>query len=105
MPAPLNQPQDGEARLTLVFRGVDDLTPELANEIYAATDGDCEIGMRDLVLYVELPAARGASWQRTPRILDAVQRVTATAELVRVEAADMVTATERSAEPLQPATR
>ncbi len=88
-----------ESRLTLVFRGVSDLTSPLANAVYEAADGECEIGMRDRLLYIEVPVEGG--WEQTPNLLAAVRAAAPRAELVRVEAADMVTAAERANGPLK----
>ena len=87
--------------LTLVIRGVPDLTAELAEALYDASDGDCEVAMREGLLYVEVPAGPSDGWAKTPALLAAVRTTVADAELVRVEAADMATAAERAHEPLR----
>ncbi len=101
MSAPVDRHPETGRRLTLVITGVPDLTPELANAVYEAAGGDCEVGMSDYLLYVEMAGETAADWQRTPDLLALVRSLVPAAELVRVEAADIVTATERSAAPLQ----
>ncbi|MEX0884850.1 MAG: hypothetical protein WD009_00285 [Phycisphaeraceae bacterium] len=88
-------------RLTLVIRRVPDLTAELAGAVYEAAGGECEVGMQDWLLYIEVPTDAARGWARTPELLAAVRRLVPDAELVRVEAADIVTAAERSRGPLR----
>ena len=38
---------------TLILSGVGELTPELADALYAATQGDIELNLRDGVAFVE----------------------------------------------------
>jgi hypothetical protein len=38
---------------TLIISGVAEITPELADALYSATDGDIELNQRDGVLFVE----------------------------------------------------
>jgi hypothetical protein len=38
---------------TLVVSGVAEITPELADALYSATDGDIELNMRNDVAYIE----------------------------------------------------
>ena len=45
-------------RFTLILSGVADLTPDLADALYAATGGDIECNMTDGVAYLEFE--RGA---------------------------------------------
>lgn len=49
---------------TLVLSGIAELTPELADALYAATGGDIELNLRDGVAFVEFektaPTLRGA---------------------------------------------
>jgi hypothetical protein len=40
-------------QFTLILAGVPELTPELANALYEATDGDIEMNMRDGVTFVD----------------------------------------------------
>lgn len=90
-------------RLTLVIRGVADLTAELADALYDAAGGDCEVVMRDGLLYVEVAGDASQGWGRTPALMAAMGALTPEAELVRVEAADIVTAADRSHHPLRSA--
>ena len=96
MPTPMNADNPEPDRLTLVIRRVSDLTAELVDAVYEAANGDCEIGMRDWLLYIEVPVDADGGWGRMPGLLAAVRSVAPDAELVRVEAADMITATERA---------
>jgi hypothetical protein len=64
---------------TLILSGVAELTPELADALYAATNGDIELNMRDGVAFVE--------FERTaPTLREAI--MTAIAE---IEGADVGT--------------
>jgi hypothetical protein len=101
MSAPADADKPTTDRLTLVIRSVPELTTQLADAVYAVVDGECEIAMRDRLLYIELANEDVDSWSATPQLLSAVQRVEPEAELVRVEAADMVTAAERAQAPLR----
>jgi hypothetical protein len=40
-------------RFTLILSGVSELTPELANTLYEATDGDIEFNVRSGVAFLE----------------------------------------------------
>lgn len=101
MPAPVKPDNPQPDRMSLVIRGVPDLTAELANAIYQVSDGDCEVAMREGLLYVKVPAGPADGWAKTPALLAAVRATVVDAELVRVEAADMATAAERAHEPLR----
>ena len=52
-------------QFTLVLSGVAEITVELANSLFAATNGDIELNMRDDVAYVEFDRA-------APTLRDAV---------------------------------
>ncbi len=49
---------------TLILAGVSEITPELADSLYEATNGDIELNLRDGVAFVEFergaPTLRGA---------------------------------------------
>jgi len=96
-----NAEKPAAQRLTLVIRSVPELSPDLANTIYEAAGGECEIAMRDQLLYIELGSDVVDAWATPPRLLAAVQTIVPEAELLRVEVADMITATERAHEPLR----
>ena len=59
----------------MVIRGVPDLTAALANAVYEAADGDCEVGMCDRLLYVEAPIDAVHGWERIPELLAVVRTV------------------------------
>ncbi len=40
-------------RFTLILSGIAEITPELADALYAATDGDIELNQRDGVIFLE----------------------------------------------------
>jgi len=101
MSASANSDKPAAERLTLVIRSVPALTTELANSVYEVVDGECEIAMRDQLLYIELASQVVDTWAATPRLMTAVQARVPEAELVRVEVADMVTAAERAHQPLR----
>ena len=68
---------------TLILSGVAEITPELADALFAATGGDIELNMRDDVAYVELDRA-------APTLHDAVSSAISQVEgvgvrVVRVE--------------------
>ncbi len=46
-------------RFTLVLSGMSDLTPEIANALYEATNGDIELNLREGVAFLEF--ARNAT--------------------------------------------
>ena len=62
---------------TLILSGVAEITPELADALYAATQGDIELNLRDGVAFVE--------FERTASTL----REAITAAIREVEGADV----------------
>ena len=105
MPTPALASADGDGGpyLTLVICGVDDLYDEMVDAIWVASDGDCEVGITDFNLYVQLSVEAGRGWLLTPKVVAAVQGVVPRAELLRVEATDSFTAAERSRQRLDAA--
>ena len=68
-------------RFTLVLSGVSELTPDLADALYEATDGDIECNMQDGVAFLEF--SRTAPTLREA-ILSAIQDVEGAQVGVRV---------------------
>lgn len=64
-------------KFTLILSGVAEITPELANGLYAATQGDIEFNMRNGVAFLEFERS-------APTLRDAI-----TAAIHEVEAADL----------------
>jgi len=71
---------------TLVLSGVPELTPDLADQLYEATDGNIELNMRDGIAYVELvreaPSLQEAVDSALARVEGAGFAVLPTAEVV-----------------------
>jgi hypothetical protein len=72
-------------RFTLILSGIAEITPELADALYAATDGDIELNQRDGVVCLEIerskPTLRGAVVSAIREVEEAVVGV----RVVRVE--------------------
>jgi hypothetical protein len=62
---------------TLILSGVAELTPELADALYAATHGDIELNVRDEVAFLEFE-------RKAPTLREAI-----TAAICEVEGADV----------------
>jgi hypothetical protein len=84
----------------LVLSGVSDITPELADALYAATAGDIEFNMRDGVAFLEFDRV-------APSLRDAVTSAIAQVEgagvgvrVVRVESHDANTIAKINADLL-----
>ena len=68
-------------RFTLILSGVAELTPELADALYAATQGDIEVNRREGVVFVEFE--RTASTLQSA-VTAAIREVEGAADGVRV---------------------
>lgn len=73
---------------TLILSSVPEITPELADSLYAATRGDVELNLRDGVAFLEFERAAPAL---RPAILAAIRQVEQAdvgVRVVRVESED-----------------
>ncbi len=66
---------------TLVLAGVAEITPELANSLYAATHGDIELNLRDGVVFLEFARKRETLREA---VISAIREVEEAAKGVRV---------------------
>ncbi len=88
-------------QFTLILSGVQQITPQLADALYEATDGDIELNLRDGVAYVEFerpaPTLRDAILSAIREIEDAGMGV----RVVRVESEAATVVTQINAELLR----
>ncbi len=74
---------------TLIVSGVDELTPELADRLYAATDGDIELSVRDGVAFVEFERPASTLEAAIASAISQIQGADAALRVVRVESEDV----------------
>jgi hypothetical protein len=72
-------------RFTLVLAGVSELTPELANALYEATNGDIECNMRDGVTFLEFERAASSLREAVISAIRDVEKANLGVRVVRVE--------------------
>ena len=72
-------------RFTLILLGVSEITPELADTLYAATGGDIEFNMRDGVAFLEFDRASSSLRDAVTSAISQVEGSGVGARVVRVE--------------------
>ena len=72
-------------RFTLILSGVSEITPELADALYAATGGDIELNMRDGVAFLEFDRASSSLYDAVISAIAQVEAAGVGARVVRVE--------------------
>jgi hypothetical protein len=72
-------------RFTLILSGVSEITPELADALYAATGGDIELNMRDGVAFLEFDRASSSLYDAVTSAIAQVEAAGVGARVVRVE--------------------
>jgi len=70
---------------TLVLSGVAELTPELADALYTATQGDIELNLRDGVAYLEFERTASTLRSAIAAAIREVEGANVGARVVRVE--------------------
>jgi len=70
---------------TLILAGVAELTPELADGLYAATGGEIELAMRDGVAFIEFERSAPTLADAVRTAIDQVERAELGVRVVRVE--------------------
>ena len=72
-------------RFTLILSGIPEITPELADVLYAATDGDIELNQRDSVVFLEFERAASTLRKAVMSAIREVEGAAAGVRVVRVE--------------------
>jgi hypothetical protein len=70
---------------TLILSGVSEITPELADALYAATHGDIELNMRDGVAFVEFERTAATLREAIITAIREVEEAAIGVRVVRVE--------------------
>ena len=70
---------------SLILSGVADITPELANTLYGATQADIELNSRDGVVYLKVERQAPALRQAITRTIREVEKSQIGVRVVRVE--------------------
>ena len=70
---------------TLILSGVAELTPALADALYAATDGDIELNLRDGVAFAEFERTAATLRGAITTAMLEVERAAVGVRVVRVE--------------------
>ena len=70
---------------TLILSGVAEITPELADALYTATQGDIELNLRNGVAYVEFERAAPTLREGITTAIREVEGACAGVRVVRVE--------------------
>jgi hypothetical protein len=70
---------------TLILSGVAELTPELADALYEATQGDIELNLRDGVAFVEFKRKAATLREAITSAIREVEHANAGVRVVRVE--------------------
>ncbi len=70
---------------TLILSGVAELTPALADALYAATQGDIELNLRDGVAFVEFERAAATLREAITTAIREVEQALDGVRVVRVE--------------------
>jgi Ser-tRNA(Ala) deacylase AlaX len=70
---------------TLILSGVAEITPELADALYAATRGDIEFNMRDGVAFVEVERTATTLREAISTAIREVEQADVGVRVVRVE--------------------
>ncbi len=74
-----------EHRFTLILSGVSEITPDLADALYAATGGDIELNMRDGVAFLEFNRSSLSLRDAVTSAISQVEGAGVGARVVRVE--------------------
>ena len=69
----------------LILSGVSEITPELADALYAATRGDVELNLRDGVAFLEFERAAPTLRDAITAAIREVERANVGVRVVRVE--------------------
>jgi exosome complex RNA-binding protein Csl4 len=70
---------------TLILSGVAEITPELADALYAATQGDIELNLRDGIAYVEVERAAPTLRKAIITVISEIEQAPVGVRVVRVE--------------------
>ena len=70
---------------TLILSGIAELTPALADALYAATQGDIELNLRDGVAFVEFERTAATLREAITTAIREVEQATVGVRVVRVE--------------------
>ena len=72
-------------QFTLILSGVSEITPELADALYAATGGDIEFNLRDGVAFLEFDRASSSLHDAVTSAISQVEGAGVGVRVVRVE--------------------
>ncbi len=72
-------------QFTLILSGVSEITPELADALYAATGGDIELNMRDGVAFLEFDRTSPSLHEAVTSAISQVEGAGVGVRVVRVE--------------------
>jgi hypothetical protein len=72
---------------TLILSGVAEITPELADALYAATQGDIELNLRDGVAFLEFERKASTLREAVTTAIREVERANVGVRVVRAESA------------------
>ncbi len=70
---------------TLILSGVAEITPELANALYAATQGDIELNLRNGVAFVEVERTAASLREAITAAIREVEQAAVGVRVMRVE--------------------
>lgn len=70
---------------TLILSGIDEITPELADALYRATQGDIELNLRDGVAFLEFERKAATLQDAITTAIGDVERADVGVRVVRVE--------------------
>ncbi len=87
-------------QFTLILSGVSEITPELADALYAATGGDIELNMRDNVAYLEVDRSAASLHDAVASAISQVEGAGVGVRVVRVESDDANTIAKINADLL-----
>jgi hypothetical protein len=72
-------------RFTLILAGIGELTPEIADALYEATDGDLELNQRGGVAFAELQKPARTLQDAITVSIRAIEKAAVGVKVVRVE--------------------
>jgi hypothetical protein len=72
-------------KFTLILSGVAEITPDLADALYEATQGDIELNFRDGVAFVEFERAAGTLREAIVAGIREIEQANVGVRVVRVE--------------------
>ena len=72
-------------KFTLILSGVADITPELADAVYEATNGDIELAMRDGVAFLEVTRTARTLRAAITSAIEHEERANVGVRVIRVE--------------------